>query len=155
MGGSEQQVAYGLLKFAHQQLGGCICFYIHNNNTISGNGKQNNGVSSSGVTSMDSACPAFLNTHQVLWGLLELDRDKELLPFYTCAGRALKPTYTFSFNNDFDLDFHSNTFINFFVFCCTISLPRPRRDTSKHSDDGRDTKVIIYRISSDEIGFSA
>lgn len=64
MGGSEQQVAYGLLNFAHQQLGGCIFVLFYINNTISGNGKQNNGVSSSGIISMDSACPASsLKTH--------------------------------------------------------------------------------------------
>lgn len=63
MGGSEQQVAYGLLNFAHQQLGGCM-FLVYINNTISGNGKQNNGVSSSGIISMEPACPASsLKTH--------------------------------------------------------------------------------------------
>lgn len=63
MGGSKQQVAYGLLNFAHQQLGGCM-FLVYINNTISGNGKQNNGVSSSGIISMEPACPASsLKTH--------------------------------------------------------------------------------------------
>lgn len=68
MGGSEQQVAYGLLNFAHQQLGGCMVLVYINNTISGGNGKQNNGVSSSGIISMEPACPAssLKHTHRVL-----------------------------------------------------------------------------------------
>lgn len=112
-------------------------FVLYINNTISGNGKQNNGVSSSGIISMDSACPsASLKTHIESYEdyYRAQDRDKQHLPFYTCAGQSPKANNTHLVSTTISISIFTVThLLTSFLFSVAISLPRPRRGTSKHS----------------------